>query len=194
MTEQQGPADPDPDTCRPVEVDGQTIRVRGAGELGPEGEEALAELVRVAKEMFLLEQAAVVQEVVTLRRAWCRAGPPPLGVSLSRWWDARLVELGQALARRPGAVTKDNGTPEQARERWALRLVGILADLDRCPHGRHEGDACGSCGGLSTGNPHLGPGRTLGYGVYGTSIVLPARDDKTNPAAWRATTAKGATL
>ncbi|MFE9684142.1 hypothetical protein [Streptomyces sp. NPDC006285] len=188
MTEQQGPADPGPDTCRPVEVDGQTIRVRGDGELGPEGEEALAALVRAAKEMFLLEQAAVVQQVVDLYREWRRGGPPPLGVSLSRWWDKRLVELGQALARRPRAVTKPDDTVEQARERWALSLVGILADLDRCPHGRHEGDVCGSCGGLSTGNPHLGPGRVLGYGVYGAPIVLPLRNDKTNPAAWRTTT------
>jgi hypothetical protein len=44
-----------PDTCRPVEVDGQTIRVRGSGEMTPEAEEALAALVRVAKAKFVAE-------------------------------------------------------------------------------------------------------------------------------------------
>ncbi|WP_328439338.1 hypothetical protein OHA71_23660 [Streptomyces sp. NBC_00444] len=142
------------------------------------------------KEMFRTEQAAVAEQVVVLYRTWRAAGPPPLGTSVSRWWDARLLELGEALARRPGAVTKTSDTPEQARERWALRLVGILSDLDRCQHGRHEGDPCGSCGGLSDGNPNVGPGRVIGHGVYGNPIVLPTRDRKTDPAAWRHTTTK----
>ncbi|WP_405909589.1 hypothetical protein OG742_37305 [Streptomyces sp. NBC_00828] len=183
-------ADPGPDTCRPVEVDGETIRVRAAGELGDQEQEFLAELVRAATKMFLTEQADIVQNIVVLYREWCRAGPPPLGTPVSRWWDARIAELGEALARRPGAVAKEDDTAADARERWALQLVGILADLDRCRHGRHEGDPCHSCGGLSTGNPHLGPGRTLGYGLYGNPIVLPTRDRKTNPAAWRTTTTK----
>jgi hypothetical protein len=28
---------------------------------------------------------------------WQAAGPPPLGTSISRWWDRRLVELAAAL-------------------------------------------------------------------------------------------------
>ncbi|WP_405925455.1 hypothetical protein [Streptomyces sp. NBC_00035] len=183
-------AEPGSDTCRPVEVDGQTIRVHGSRELDGREQELLAELVRAAREMFLTEQAEIVQNIVVLYRTWRRAGPPPLGTSMARWWDARLVEFGEALARRPGAVTKADDTAADARERWAFQMVGILADLDRCRHGRHEGDRCDSCGGLSTGNPNLGPGRTLGYGVYGSPIVLPTRDRKTNPAAWRTTTTK----
>lgn len=38
----------EPDSCRPVEVDGETIRVRGAGEMSDEGRAALAEVVRAA--------------------------------------------------------------------------------------------------------------------------------------------------
>jgi hypothetical protein len=51
-----------------------------------------------------------------------------------------------------------------------------LDDLDRCPHGRHAGDACagwtgpgeydGGCeGGVSLGNPHLRPGQLIGYDI-----------------------------
>ncbi|MER6249443.1 hypothetical protein [Streptomyces griseorubiginosus] len=37
------------DSCRSVQVDGETVRVHGAGELSPQGMDALAALVRVAK-------------------------------------------------------------------------------------------------------------------------------------------------
>ncbi|MFF3928601.1 hypothetical protein [Streptomyces hirsutus] len=77
---------------------------------------------------------------------------------------------------------------EETKDRWAHRLVHVLADLDRCEHGRHEGDPCGSCGGTSHGNPRIGPDRVIGYGHYGSPIVLPARDHKHEPAAWRQTT------
>lgn len=46
---------PDQDTCRPVEIDGETIRVRGQGELTQEGQEALTALVRAAKAKFVAE-------------------------------------------------------------------------------------------------------------------------------------------
>ncbi|UUU21691.1 hypothetical protein [Streptomyces sp. DSM 40750] len=32
-----------------------------------------------------------------LYEQWVKAGPPPLGTSVSRWWDARLIELRAAL-------------------------------------------------------------------------------------------------
>ncbi|WP_069766008.1 hypothetical protein [Streptomyces sp. LUP47B] len=51
------------DTCRPVVVDGETIRVRGTGELSPEGQEALAALVRVAKTTFEAEAPEMVGEL-----------------------------------------------------------------------------------------------------------------------------------
>lgn len=35
--------------------------------------------------------------VRALRDRWVKAGPPPLGTSMSRWWDRRLVELHAAL-------------------------------------------------------------------------------------------------
>jgi hypothetical protein len=69
----KGDAKPEPieaDTCRPIEVDGETVRVRGSGELTEEGQEALADLVRVAKTRFVAEapeRVGVLQE--RLRRA-----------------------------------------------------------------------------------------------------------------------------
>ena len=61
----------------------------------------------------------------------------------------------------------------------------VLADLDRCEHGRHEGDACFSCpDGQSHGNPHMSPGQIIGYGLDGVPIVVPGRDRKNDPANW----------
>ncbi|MGW0312051.1 hypothetical protein [Streptomyces flavidovirens] len=71
-------------------------------------------------------------------------------------------------------------------------LASVLIGLDRCVHGRHEGDDCGdTCGYRSQGNPHLRPGSVIGYGMRGDQIVMPSRDDKHNPAAWRRPTPTG---
>jgi hypothetical protein len=40
------------DKCRPVEVDGEIIRVRGGAEMGPEEIDALAVIVRAAKRLM----------------------------------------------------------------------------------------------------------------------------------------------
>lgn len=47
--------------------------------------------------------AAALSRVIDLQRRWTQAGAPPLGTSVSRWWDARLVELNEAiLGTAPG--------------------------------------------------------------------------------------------
>ena len=49
----------------------------------------------------------------------------------------------------------------------------LLADLDRCEHGRHDGDPCFGCpDGVSPGNPHMRPGQVIGYGLDGIEIVV----------------------
>lgn len=40
---------------------------------------------------------AEVARVASLYEQWVKAGPPPLGVPMSRWWDRRLVELRGAI-------------------------------------------------------------------------------------------------
>lgn len=122
-----------------------------------------------------------VSRVIALYETWLAAGPPPIGTSMSRWWDQRLTELRDAI--NPG--DDDSVDPTRATARWAYRLVNVLVDLDRCEHGRHEGDDCGSCGGRSHGNPNVGADRVIGYGRLGQPMFLPHRDRKHEPAAWR---------
>jgi hypothetical protein len=68
---------PEPeDTCRPVEVDGETIRVRGTGELTAEGQAALASIVRAAKAKMTAEapdQIGVLQNRLRLAHQARRA-------------------------------------------------------------------------------------------------------------------------
>ena len=75
---------------------------------------------------------------------------------------------------------------EHLRERLAHQsaLAAVLADLDRCEHGRHAGDDCGSCGGPSHGNPHAPSGSIIGYGLGGEVIVQPLREKRADPEAW----------
>ncbi|MFD8488666.1 hypothetical protein [Streptomyces sp. NPDC059712] len=64
------------DVCRPVDVDGEPIRVRGQGELSAEAEEALAALVRAAKAKFIADapdQVGVLQNRLRLAHQARRA-------------------------------------------------------------------------------------------------------------------------
>lgn len=49
---------------------------------------------------------AQLARVTGLYEQWVKAGPPPLGVPLARWWDARLVELHDVI--RPAADPEEN--------------------------------------------------------------------------------------
>lgn len=63
----------------------------------------------------------------------------------------------------------------------------LLMDLDRCEHGRHEGDHCtltGGCGGPSKGNPHIREGDTIGYTLSAKPIVMPPRDKRHLAEEW----------
>ena len=51
------------DSCRHVEIDGETIRVRGAAEMSDEGREALGALIRVAKAKMATEPPPVRQQI-----------------------------------------------------------------------------------------------------------------------------------
>jgi hypothetical protein len=59
MTDQAEPED----TCRPVEIDGETIRLRGSGELTAEGREALTVLVQLAKAKLAAEPPPIRQQL-----------------------------------------------------------------------------------------------------------------------------------
>jgi hypothetical protein len=81
----------------------------------------------------------------------------------------------------------------EAGEKWRR----IISDLDRCPHGRHEGDTCagwrgpglydGGCkDGLSLGNPLFGACAVLGIDYSSTRLIAvpEERADRVNPDAW----------
>lgn len=91
-----------------------------------------------------------------------------------------IAGIEHALARTQSAVTETALMPPDA-----AKLIRILTDLDRCMHGRHQGDDCGSCDGPSRGNPHMRTGRVIGYGLRGDEIVMPPPETKHDPAAWR---------
>jgi hypothetical protein len=61
----------------------------------------------------------------------------------------------------------------------------LVADLDRCEHGRHQIDPCVFCPDTNKGNPHLREGAVVGYTVYGKPITVPARQDMTDPKKWK---------
>lgn len=67
----------------------------------------------------------------------------------------------------------------------AARFTNICMDLDRCEHGRHEGDVCSGCGGNSHGNPwRPKAGQRLGYTIDRKEIIIPGRENKHEPAQW----------
>ncbi|MEV0441842.1 hypothetical protein AB0I84_06025 [Streptomyces spectabilis] len=60
---------------------------------------AAAEAATTTRVFAALHRSAEqdVTRVIALYEQWVKAGPPPLGTSMSRWWDARLAELHDAL-------------------------------------------------------------------------------------------------
>lgn len=80
-------------------------------------------------------------------------------------------------------LAKEQERVDNERRRIALKM---LSDLDRCMHGRHEGDNCFSCeGGWSKGNPNIRPGQVLGYGLSGmTQYVMPPREKRHEAENW----------
>lgn len=53
---------------------------------------------------------AALARVQALADRWAKAGPPPLGTPMARWWDGRLVELNAALDQ-PGPATTQTTEP-----------------------------------------------------------------------------------
>lgn len=94
-----------------------------------------------------------------------------------------------------GAADQPEVADAERQRRNLTGLAVVLSDLDRCRHGRHEGDACagwrpgepdsGCEGGRSRGNPHMPTGAQVGHDLYGRPIVVPDRGSRHHPDAWR---------
>ena len=73
----------------------------------------------------------------------------------------------------------------EAEARRLHRFEVIVWDLDRCEHGRHEGDICAGvagCSGPSKGNPFLHESRQIGYTMGGDPIYRTRRSEADGPA------------
>lgn len=112
------------DTCRVVEVDGEPIRVHGAGEMSDESRAALAEIIGAARAKYVAEHPdgePVISPRVAAHVLWQEGlGGYPAGsfttALLKAWWmadpanTARLTrtwpEYGAAITRltQPGGV------------------------------------------------------------------------------------------
>jgi hypothetical protein len=95
--------------------------------------------------------------------------------------EATITGIVHALKR----TDIDTAKPAEKHRAPDCVWAALIFDLDRCEHGRHQGDVCGDCGGESLGNPHMPYGDVIGYGLHGEQIVMPDRQHKHDPAAWR---------
>ncbi|MEU8902150.1 hypothetical protein [Streptomyces mirabilis] len=96
------------------------------------------------------------------------------------------AKVTAAIGQIEHALTRTEPNGEQHEDYITRLIAGILADLDRCEHGRHTADSCDGCPqGHSAGNPHLTVGQQIGYGVRGDGIYVPHPDDRWVPEAWR---------
>jgi hypothetical protein len=100
-------------------------------------------------------------------------------------WRER-AEAAEERAQQAEAALQStwtiNGEPQTWQQMYErehaerLRLDAyrsLLSDLDRCEHGRHEGDVCSGCHGDSHGNPHLEHGQVLGYSLGAKPYIVP---------------------
>ncbi|MCF0086660.1 MULTISPECIES: hypothetical protein [unclassified Streptomyces] len=76
---------------------------------------------------------AAINQARALYESWVHAGPPPLGTSMARWWDSRLIELRTAL--QPDG--QQPAPPEHLD--WQGVLRGFQALLDAYPTDLQEG-------------------------------------------------------
>lgn len=79
-----------------------------------------------------------ITRVSALYERWVKAGPPPLGTSMSRWWDRRLVELHNAI-RTPA----EQSARTIVKNPSALRdpIAAALYERERPPRDPHWADA-----------------------------------------------------
>lgn len=71
----------------------------------------------------------------------------------------------------------------EERAQRAEALAAVLADLDRCEHGRHEGENCFGCKGPSTGNL-FAQERRIGTTLGPRAIRVPERGKGHDAADW----------
>jgi hypothetical protein len=102
------------DTCRPIDVDGETIRVHGAAEMTEEDRGHFAEIVRAAKRRLEDEcqkphlsghDAATIQRALEALPKTCKYHGDKLERNGSAWTDSSCCDTGKpSLLRRKAEV------------------------------------------------------------------------------------------
>lgn len=76
-------------------------------------------------------------------------------------------------------------TYQRDRAQRDTDALNLLIDLDRCEHGRHQGDSCCDCPNwYSTGNPLFPVGSRIGTTLSGDPIYMPRRGQRHLPREW----------
>jgi hypothetical protein len=101
------------------------------------------------------------------------------GATSVQWIDEEPDEFTETDVWSRISIDGERQTWRQLYERaWADNIVlqrrsGILSDLDRCEHGRHQRDVCSNCDGPSQGNPRLDRDRIIGFDISGNPWRVP---------------------
>ncbi|MEH0586196.1 hypothetical protein QA942_19750 [Streptomyces sp. B21-106] len=106
---------PEPAPVHGCTINGQPampVLVAEYNQLIARADHAEARADRLAQD--LSDAETTVAQVHALYEQWVKAGPPPLGTSMSRWWDRRLVELHKAI--QPPAHNADHPPAPAATE------------------------------------------------------------------------------
>jgi hypothetical protein len=75
-----------------------------------------------------------VSRVISLYERWVKAGPPPIGTSMARWWDERLVELRAAILNPSPAAPVVLRDPCPRCEDCRFVPRALMADHNREHH------------------------------------------------------------
>jgi hypothetical protein len=79
---------------------------------------------------------ATQKRVTAVYQQWVMAGPPPLGASMARWWDARLVELRQAIAEQSARTTANNSpTSSNATDNALAGVIQVATSRYKAEQG-----------------------------------------------------------
>jgi hypothetical protein len=105
------------------------------GEAWPVREDIFAETYEPAASAptSASDSRAALAPVIELCEGWTAAGAPPLGVSMARWWDARLVELNDAIAAvllAAATVPAPAPADRAALRPWLLGAAELEEKLD----------------------------------------------------------------
>lgn len=106
---------------------------------------------------------------------WDRGTSPPLN----------SIDLPNALQTEEEPRNMNDWSSHAMQMGRLAAWKSIVHNLNRCEHGRHQGDACFDCPeGISHGNPILPVGTVIGYNHGGDEMVIPERDHWDDIDAW----------